>query len=408
MLSESSIRIIQSTVPVLQIHGTSITKRFYERLFERHPDLLNLFNQANQEQGSQQAALANAVYEAAKHIDRLDTILPVVRSVAHKHRSLGVLPEHYPLVGQNLIAAIKDVLGEAATDEILQAWTEAYGVIADTFIGVESEMYGAAKERHGGWQGYRAFAVARKVRESDVIASFYLAPRDGGDLPRFEPGQYLSLKAEIPGEAHTHIRQYSLSDAPGKAYYRISVKREDSAPGRPAGLVSNYLHEQIEEGSVVWISAPAGDFALDRADARPVVLLSGGVGITPLASMLNVLSESDPHRQVTFIHAARNGDSHALKEAVEELVRNHSNIAAFWCYSNPTDRDRASNAFHAEGYIDLSWLQSIVPDRNASYYYCGPLPFMRTVSRLLRKWEIPAADMHYEFFGPAARLSDAE
>ncbi len=294
MLSEQTIQVIKSTVPVLEIHGTAITRRFYDRLFTSHPELLNIFNHANQQQGKQQTALANAVYAAAVHIDKLAAILPVVKQIAHKHRSLGVKPEHYPVVGEHLLGAIKDILGDAATEEILQAWAEAYGVIADAFISIEAEMYEQSEQQQGGWADFRAFRVDKKVKESDVITSIYLVPEDGQPIAAFEPGQYISVKLDIPGEANTHIRQYSLSDSPDKPYYRISVKREEASESGPAGHVSNYLHQSIEEGGVLRISAPAGDFVLDQQDDRPVVLISGGVGLTPMVSMVNTLVAKYP------------------------------------------------------------------------------------------------------------------
>lgn len=404
MLSQQAIAIIKSTVPVLEVHGTTITKRFYERLFQSHPELLNIFNHANQKQGRQQTALANAVYAAAIHIEKLDAILPVVRGIAHKHRSLGVKPEHYPIVGEHLLGAIKDVLGDAATDEILGAWAEAYGIIADAFIGVEAELYQAAESQRGGWAGDRPFRVARKVRESEVITSFYLEPADGKPIAAFEPGQYISVKLEIPGEANTHIRQYSLSGAPGEPYYRISVKREDAAEGRPAGRVSVYLHEQAEEGSVLQLAAPAGDFTLDARDERPVVLISGGVGLTPLVSMLHVLAEKQPNRKVAFIHAARNGGVHALRGEVERIVNERPNFSAHWIYADPTDEDRSAGACHKEGRLDLPWLKQVAGTPDASFYFCGPQPFMRTVNRALKDWGVSAADIRFEFFGPAGAL----
>src|SRR4051812_17992146 len=167
MLSEKTIEIVKSTVPVLEKYGKDITTRFYELMFSKHPELLNIFNHANQRQGRQQTALANAVYAAAANIDNLGAIIPVVKQIGQKHRALGVLPEHYPIVGENLLAAIKDVLGEAATDDIINAWAEAYGVIADAFIGIETEMYADAKEQQGGWEGFRNFIVDKKVKESD-------------------------------------------------------------------------------------------------------------------------------------------------------------------------------------------------------------------------------------------------
>ncbi|MBP1991785.1 NO-inducible flavohemoprotein [Paenibacillus eucommiae] len=404
MLSNHTIQIIKSTVPVLEVHGTDITKRFYQMLFTSHPELLNIFNHANQKQGRQQAALANAVYAAALHIDKLETILPVVKQIAHKHRSLGIKAEHYPIVGENLLAAIKDVLGSAATPEILQAWAEAYGVIADAFISVEAELYDQAERQSGGWTGFRAFRVERKVRESDVITSFYLVPQDGQAIASFEPGQYISVKVEIPGETNTHMRQYSLSDAPGKPYYRISVKREEGIKGNPDGQVSLYLHNQVEQGDVLWLSAPAGEFTVNLSDKRPVVLISGGVGLTPMVSMLHTLAETNPGSQVTFIHAAQNGQVHALREQVEELALRHSQVSVYWCYEKPTEQDKMLKAFHKEGYIDLPWLQQVVPTKEASFYFCGPIPFMKAVNSALKEWGVPEADIHYEFFGPSSSL----
>lgn len=408
MLSEETIRMIKSTVPVLEIYGTEITKRFYQKLFTNHPELLHLFNHANQKQERQQTALANAVYAAALHIDRLEAILPAVKQIAHKHRSLGVKPEQYPIVGQNLLEAIKDVLGDAATEEILNAWSEAYGVIADVFISVEREMYVHAERQAGGWEGYRPFVVDKKVKESEVITSFYLVPQDGGAVADFEPGQYISVKAEIPGEEYTNIRQYSLSDAPGQPYYRITVKREDAAGDRPAGKMSNYLHHRVEAGTVLWLSAPAGDFTLDRQDERPVVLLSGGVGLTPMVSMLNTLVKSQPQRRVIFIHAAQNGKLHALRSHVRELEGRNPNLSAYFCYEQPTESDRNDQAYDKAGYIDQAWLQTILPDQDASYYFCGPVPFMKAMNKALRALGVPGSEIHYEFFGPAGQLDEAE
>ncbi len=405
MLSATTIQIIKSTVPVLEVHGVTITKRFYETMFAAHPELLNIFNHANQKQGRQQTALANAVYAAAVHIDNLAAILPVVKQIAHKHRSLGILPEHYPIVGQYLLGAIKDVLGDAATDEILGAWGEAYGVIADAFIGVEADMYKEAASATGGWDGFRRFRIIRKVKESEVITSFYFAPEDGGAISDFQPGQYISLKLQPEGQAFTQIRQYSLSDAPGHPHYRISVKREDACDSKPDGIISTYLHNELEEGSIVELSAPAGDFTLRTPDTRPLVLLSGGVGITPMLSMLNTTAQRQPERSVTFIHSAINGDTHAFRDHVTALAERHPEVKAYFCYQQPTPSDRASQLFDKEGYLDLAWLRQIIADKNADYYFCGPLPFMRAANRLLQELGVPQDDIHYEFFGPAASLS---
>lgn len=401
MLNQAVIDIIKSTVPVLEVHGTAITKRFYTRLFETHPELLNIFNHTNQKQGKQQTALANMVLAAAVHIDKLEAILPAVVQVAHKHRSLGVKPEHYPIVGENLLLAIKEVLGDAATDEILNAWKEAYGVIAEAFISIEEGMYKEAENQKGGWKEFRPFIVTKKVKESDVITSFYLKPEDGKELAWFEPGQYITLRLTIPGEEYTFNRQYSLSDRPGLDYYRISVKKE--AGQDKEGIVSGYLHENVQEGDVLDISAPAGDFVLDRSKQNPVVLISGGVGLTPTISMLNTIAEETPEREVTFIHAAIHGGVHAMADHVRQMKEQLPSFQSYVCYEKPREVDRKSGSFDREGYMEEAWLREILPHAvHSDVYLCGPAPFMKSVYRALIAMEIPPAQIHYEYFGPSA------
>lgn len=405
-LDTKTIEIIKSTVPVLAQHGEAITKRFYEMMFTNHPELLNIFNHANQKQGRQPKALANTVYAAAAYIDNLEAILPVVRQIAHKHRSLQVKAEHYPIVGKHLLLAIKDVLGDAATDDIIDAWGKAYGVIADVFIQVEKEMYKETVSQSGGWNDFRDFTVAKKVNESEVITSFYLQPKDGKGIPTFISGQYISIRVKIAGEEYTHIRQYSLSDSPEKEYYRISVKKETSSSEHiPNGKVSTYLHDTIQEGDTLEVTAPAGDFVLDVESTEPVVFLSGGVGITPMISMLNTIATQQPNRKVTFIHAAINGTTHAMHEHVKELSNQSENIEYYLCYEKPTEKDLLNKEYTKEGYMDLPWIDSIVKDKNASFYFCGPIPFMKTVNNTLKELGISSDKIYFEFFGPADQLN---
>lgn len=403
MLPEKTKEIIKSTIPVLETHGETITTRFYQRMFASRPELLNIFNQTNQGQGRQQAALANAVYAAAVHIDDLGQIVPAVRQIAHKHRALGVLPEHYPIVGEHLLGAIKEVLQDDATDEILTAWAEAYGAIADAFIGVEHQMYEEAKSQTGGWTGFREFVVDQKVKESEVITSFYLKPSDGKPVASFQPGQYLTVKVHIPGQPYTQIRHYSLSDSPGIPHYRISVKREDGDVTKPAGLVSTFLHEHVQVGDTLWISPPAGDFVLDMDTTDPIVFLSGGVGMTPLVSMLKTLLKRQPNHNVTYVHAASNGSVHAMKESLYELAKAHDNVNYYVIYQNPTEEDKSRPYFAKEGYIDLPWIQSTI-ERDSTFYLCGPQAFMKTVYHGLRNWGVADEKIHYEFFGPQGSL----
>lgn len=400
MLSQPTIDIIKSTVPVLEKRGKEITATFYNNMFEAHPELLNIFNQANQRQGKQSAALAGAVYAAASHIDELDKILPAVRQIATKHRALQIKPEHYPIVGKYLLGAIAQVLGDAATPEILEAWGAAYGEIANAFIGVEAEMYKETAEAAGGWEGYRPFVVERREKESEVITSFYLRPQDGKPVAAYLPGQYITLRVQPDNSAYTHIRHYSLSAAPGGDGYRISVRREEAGADKPAGVVSNYLHQHVTEGSVVEVSAPAGVFTLDIAKDTPVVLLSAGVGLTPMVSMLEALIQNRPDRKVTYIHAAKNGQYHAMKQRVADLTAANDQISSFVCYTQPLEEDHGDRT----GYINETWLKEVA-DPTADFYFCGPVSFMRTVNRILQQWGISEDRIHYEFFGPADDLN---
>lgn len=399
-LDGKTIEIIKSTVPVLQEHGEAITKYFYKVMLENHPELKNVFNQTNQRRGGQPKALANTVYAAAAHIEHLEDILPHVKQIAHKHTSLNIKAEQYPIVGKYLLIAIKDVLGEAATDEIMEAWENAYGVIADIFISVEKEMYEEKQYAPGGWVGFRDFTVVKKIPESNVITSFYLKPVDGGQLPSYQPGQYITVKAQIDGEPYDHLRQYSLSAAPGQDFLRISVKREDEY--NPKGMVSNYLHKQVEEGSVIPISAPSGDFVLDDKEQKPLVLISGGVGLTPLMSMLETVVNAQPEREVIFIHAARSRAYHAMQGTMASIAKANKQVTLYTVYADKTDADRCDK----QGHIDYDWLKKVIPTVNASFYLCGPKAFMGAVNSHLRKMHVAESDIYFELFAPMDEIAN--
>ncbi|WP_342514221.1 NO-inducible flavohemoprotein [Sporosarcina sp. FSL K6-1522] len=390
MLSQETINIIKSTVPVLEQHGNTITTVFYKNMFEANPELLNIFNHANQSQGRQQAALANTVYAAAANIDNLGAIIPVVVQIAHKHKSLGIKAEHYPIVGYHLLGAIKEVLGDAATPEIIEAWGQAYGVIADAFIGIEKDMYKKAEQAEGGWATFKEFTIADKVVESDVITSFYLKPADGKTLPAYLPGQYISIRTQIPGEEYTVNRQYSLSQASTGDVYRISVKREDE--NQPAGKVSVYLHNELNVGDTLEVSAPAGDFHLDTESNNPVTLISGGVGITPMMSMYETIAKTTKDRPVAFLHSARTRKHQAFDTVLQELNASLSASSYKALYSEEGD-----------GFINREFLAANVLE-GSDIYVCGPTAFMQVVINDLYALGFPADKVHFEFFGPAVQL----
>ena len=390
-MNPQTIAIVKATVPALQAHGEAITRHFYRIMFESHPEVKAFFNEAHQAAGTQARALAGAVLAYAAHIDRLDEIAGALPRIIQKHAALGVLPEHYPVVGECLLRAIKDVLGDAATDDVIAAWAEAYESLAALLIAAEEDVYRANAARTGGWRGVREFRVARREDESEVITSFYLEPTDGGPLLAFSPGQYLTLVLNIDGEPLR--RNYSLSDAPGKPWYRISVKREEG------GRASNWLHEAATAGTLLQVQAPCGDFVLQPGGERPLVLVTGGVGITPAMSMLESVAHTG--RAVHFIHAARHGGAHAFRSRVDALAARHANVKPLYVYDAPRDADRP----HATGFITRELLARQLPaDRDVDLYFLGPKPFMKAVYANGLALGVPKQQLRYEFFGPLEAL----
>lgn len=398
MLTQKTKDIVKATAPVLAEHGLDIIKCFYKRMFEAHPELKNVFNMAHQEQGQQQQALARAVYAYAENIEDPGSLMAVLQNIANKHASLGVRPEQYPIVGEHLLAAIKEVLGDAANDEIISAWAQAYGNLADVLMGMESELYDRSSEQPGGWKGWRTFVVREKRPESDVITSFILEPVDGGPVLNFEPGQYTSVAINVPALGLQQIRQYSLSDMPNGRSYRISVKREAGGT-QPPGYVSNLLHDHVNVGDEVRLAAPYGSFHIDVNARTPIVLISGGVGLTPMISMLKRAIQ-DPQRQVVFVHGARNSAVHAMRDRLREAAKANENFDLFVFYDQPLHQDEQGRDYDFPGLVDVKLIEKAVLLPDADYYICGPIPFMRMQHDALKNLGIHEARIHYEVFGP--------
>ncbi|WP_374421145.1 NO-inducible flavohemoprotein [Chromobacterium sp.] len=402
MLSPTTRQLVKATVPVLQQHGVALTSHFYRRMFSHNPELKNLFNQGHQHSGQQQQALAMAVLAYAQHIDDPSPLAPVLTRVAHKHVSLGIRAEHYPIVGKHLLASIQEVMGEAATPELVEAWAAAYGQLADILIAEERELYRATANAEGGWAGWRPFRIERKVAESEEITSFYLVPADGGAVPGFRPGQYVSVKCFIEEWGLAQPRQYSLSDAPNGEYLRISVKREAGGEDKPAGRVSNLLHAEKREGDVLELSAPQGDFFLHEERSGPVVLISAGVGQTPMLSMLRHLLKTGSRREIRYLHAARHGGAHAMREGVRQMTENHPQLRAHVCYEAPRAQDQLGRDFQQQGRLQLSQLRELALLNDADYYLCGPVGFMLAQRASLLDLGVAAERVHFEVFGSNA------
>ncbi|MPW19697.1 NO-inducible flavohemoprotein [Paraburkholderia sp. CNPSo 3157] len=399
MLTQRTKDIVKATAPVLAEHGYPIIQRFYRRLFDAHPELENVFNMAHQEQGQQQQALARAVYAYAENIEDPGSLSAVLRNIANKHASLDVRAEHYPIVGEHLLGAIKDVLGDAATDEIVSAWAQAYGNLADVLMGMESELREETAAQLGGWTGWRTFVVKEKRPESSVITSFVLEPTDGKPVVNFEPGQYTSVAVRVPALGLQQIRQYSLSDMPNGRTYRITVKREAGDAQRREGYVSSLLHEQVKVGDELQLAAPYGSFHIDVDAKTPIVLISGGVGLTPMISMLKRAIQ-DPGRRVVFVHGARNSAVHAMRDKLKQTAATHSNFRAIIFYDSPLPADVEGQDYDHSGFIELDRIASEVMLPDADYYICGPIPFMRMQHDKLKSMDIHESKIHYEVFGP--------
>jgi nitric oxide dioxygenase len=394
MLSRATLDIVQSTAPVLASQGQAITTLFYRKLFDHHPELMHVFNMANQAQGKQARALAESVFMVATHIEKLHELGPMVKHIAHKHASLGVAPEQYPIVGKHLLAAIRDHLGLAADDPVLGAWAEAYGQLADIFIDTEATLYRENADKAGGWRGWRPFVIDSGETVAAGIRSIRLRPEDGGPIAGFLPGQYVGVKLRPAGSEYDEIRQYSLADAPGKATYRIMVKAE-STPPAPAGKVSNHLHDMVP-GARVWLQPPTGAFTIERS-ARPLTLIAGGVGITPLLSMLlHRIETADDVSDLTFVHCCRDRAHHILGDALRALSAQHG-FRYYVSYE-------AENGGDHRGYLDRAVLSQWLTQADADVYYCGPEPFMDALRTLLMTIGFEADQLHHEIFGPGHAL----
>ncbi|KAI1452679.1 flavohemo protein [Annulohypoxylon moriforme] len=402
-ISPEHIAIVKATAPVLKEHGTTITTLFYKNMIAAHPELKNIFSMSNQESGAQPRALAAAVFAYATYVDDLGQLKALVERIAHKHESLNVQPDQYPIVGKHLLEAVAAVLGDACTPAIAEAWTAAYAALADVFINRERQLYAA----HENWPGWRRFKIQRKVPETSEITSFYLAPEDEKPLPSFLPGQYISLQVFVPQMGHMQPRQYSLSEAPRSDFYRISVKREkDEQLGVP-GLISNLLHDKYKEGDVLELSAPAGEFFVDPKENEdsPIALISAGVGLTPMLSILNSSVNIGSRRRISWIHGVHSSEARAFKDHILDVCAKDVNniIKTTFFVTSPQQGEVKGVDYHFAGRTDLTKVDPnttlFLGDSGAEYYICGPYSFMKDVEKYLVAAGVGAERVHLEIFG---------
>lgn len=298
-----------------------------------------------------------------------------------------------------------EVLGDALTQPIHDAWAAAYWQLANIMIGREKDILSS----QGEWKDWRDFKIARKEKESEDITSFYLEPVDGKPLPTFKPGQYISVMTTVPKLEYLQSRQYSLSDAPRSEYYRISVKKDmglntDKAGAKhEPGYISNILHEEKNVGDVLQVSHPCGDFFLDEASESPVVLMSAGVGITPMVSILNTLVAKKSQRKVSWIHGTRSTAVQAYGQHIKDVVTKNANVQAIVFNKTPTEKDIKGQDYNHTGRLSIAALDKerdlYIQDKTAQYYICGPSSFMLDMEKGLKDLGVGEERIKLELFG---------
>ncbi|MER7721435.1 globin domain-containing protein [Streptomyces flaveolus] len=391
MLSEQSVPVVRATLPAVGAAIGDITELFYRKLFDAHPELLrDLFNRGNQVSGEQQKALAGSIAAfAGMLLERPDARPDAMLSrIAHKHASLGITSDQYKVVHRHLFAAIAEVLGDAVTPEVAAAWDEVYWLMANALVAIETRLYQEAEVAEG--QVWRRMEIVERREESPDAVSLVLRPADDRPVRPFRPGQYVSVQSELP-DGSRQIRQYSLSAAPGRSDRRITVKRVQGA-GQPDGEVSSWLHATARKGDVLTVSEPFGDLALAEGDG-PLLLVSAGIGVTPMLAMLDHLAATGTGRPVTVVHADRTPADHAHRQEQLDLVGALPDARLHLWYEEPGDLAPEASA----GLVDI---ESVDLPRGLTVYLCGPVPFMRAVRGDLLRRGVSAEAVHYEVFGP--------
>jgi nitric oxide dioxygenase len=377
-ITQAQKEIVKSTAPILKENGKEITSIFYKHMFEAHPELLNLFNQTNQKIGTQPLALANTIYFAAENIDNLDVLIPQVQQIAHKHRALTVLPEHYPIVGKYFLLAIDEFLGETGDVSLLNAWSAAYDIIASIFIEIEKKLYDELGPDERDKEFISLTIVKKEKIANGPIVSLTFERHDGGKIHNYHPGQYLTLR--IKNGSYFHNRHYSLIQPFDGKTYRIAIKQE--LDQEPKGIVSNEIINNYKEGDQILASLPAGTFTLIE-NAKQYLFIAGGIGITVLSSMIQELHKQGKSNTVTLIHCVPTEGHAAFANQMRSII--------------------PRNQYHLllQGKRLLQGLirNTVKPDTHV--YLCGSVPFMNKVEDYLGECGHPSSHIHTEAFRPA-------
>jgi nitric oxide dioxygenase len=394
MLSDRARPVVEATLPAVGAAIPEIASRFYQHLFDDHPELLNgTFNRGNQAEGSQQAALAGSVAAFATALVKSPEQLPehLMSRIAHKHASLGISPAQYQVVHDNLFWAIVDVLGDAVTPEVAAAWDEVYWLMAYALINQERGLYSARGVQPD--TVYRPWQIVHKIEETDDVTTFVVKRTDDRLVRTSLPGQYVTVKVPMP-DGIDQPRQYSLTRADDGEHRQFSVKRVRGGD-KPDGEVSNLLCDSFQVDDTLTLSVPFGDVVLDDS-GRPAVFASAGIGVTPMAGMLSHLVAAGSHLPVRHLHADLDESTFALREQILQDIRTLPNAAMYAWYERGAVDTLGLDGVYA-GMMNLNDVD--LPD-DATYYLCGPIPFMQAVRNALLERSVPPKDIQYEVFGP--------
>ncbi len=388
MLSDKGRTIVEATLPLIGERLTDITTRFYDQMFAAHPEMLDgLFSRSNQRNGHQQQAVAGSIVAFASHLVSNPGTLPeaVLLRIGHKHASLNITEDQYPIVYQYLFAAIADELSDVLTEDIADAWSEVYWLMAHALIKIEKGLYAQAASG----QPWAPWVLVAKRPAGTGSMTFTFEPADGTAVSPARPGQFLSVKVRMP-DGIQQIRQYSLH-ADFKAARRVFTSKIDTD-----GEVSPVLHGSVQVGTVLELSNPYGDVSLG-ADDHLLILASAGIGCTATASILRSHAERDSKREILVLHAEHAMGNWALKDQMSADIEKMSSARLqLWLER----REMGSN----RGRMTLEGLD-ITAD--AWVYLCGPLPFMKSIHAQAMACGIPAERIHYEVFGPDVWLASA-
>ncbi|MFI1918618.1 globin domain-containing protein [Nocardia sp. NPDC020380] len=392
-LEAEHAEVIRATLPLVGARIDDITPLFYRKLFTAHPELLrDRFNRGNQQQGAQQRALAASIATYATHL--VDPALPHPREllsrIGHKHASLGVTAAEYRIVHEHLFAAIVEVLGAETVTAAVAAWDRVYWLMATTLIDFEQSLYAGAGVEAG--DVFRETRVVQRIDDPSGVAVFVVESADAErSLPEFVPGQYVSVGADLPDGAR-QLRQYSLTNRSGGGRLAFAVRKVVAEAGTPAGEVSTWLHDTVGVGDRLQITLPFGDLTIDPAATTPLVLISAGIGITPMAGILEYLAAESPARPVLILHADRSATTHPLRERVTDLIAGLGNAE--------------THAWYEEDLTGLMDLAGIELPADADYYLCGGSGFLQSVRTQLNAAGISGNRVHFELFAPNDWLLD--